>query len=49
MRHHFSFCSFLMDSKKSIAKMNIGLHGTGSGFCGGFGLFVLKEGAAQAV
>lgn len=49
MRHYFFFCSFLMGSKKSIAKMNIGFHEAGSGFCGGFGLFVLKEAAAQAV
>jgi len=36
------------DLQKSIAKMVIGFHGARSVFCGGFGLFVLKEGAAQA-
>lgn len=31
------------------AKMTIRFHGAERGFFGGFGLFVLKEGAAQAV
>lgn len=49
MRHYFFFCSFLMGSSKSIAKINIEFHGARSGFCGGFGLLGLKQGAAQAI
>lgn len=39
----FFFCSFLMRSKKSIAKMTIGFREAGSGFCGGFGLFFQRR------